>query len=102
MKRSRIRRISAKRAIENELRRDALMIVRSRCRGWCEACPILQAGGVKLLTLRDHQGSDGHEPLTRARGGSITDPANIVWSCRWSHDWVHGHPIEALAIGLLR
>jgi hypothetical protein len=26
-----------------------------------------------------------HEPLTRARGGSITDPANVVLVC-WQHN----------------
>jgi len=29
---------------------------------------------------------DLHEPLTRARGGSITDPDNTVPVCRWHHD----------------
>ncbi len=99
--RKQIKQVSDKRAAENEDRRDALMAVRARCRGWCEVCPILKAAGVKLASLRDHQGDDGHEPLTRARLGSIVDPANILWSCRWSHDWVHAHPLEATALGLL-
>jgi hypothetical protein len=29
---------------------------------------------------------DAHEPLTRARGGSITDPANVKAVCRPHHD----------------
>ena len=44
---------------------------------------------------------DAHEILSRARGGSITDRANIVPLCRKDHDWVTTHPIEAHAEGLL-
>lgn len=29
---------------------------------------------------------DAHEPLSRARGGSITDPENVVAICRAHHD----------------
>lgn len=30
-------------------------------------------------------GDSPHEPLTRARGGSITDPDNLIWVC-WPHN----------------
>ena len=43
---------------------------------------------------------DPHELLSRARGGSITDPANIVPLCRADHRWVTEHPREAAAEGL--
>jgi hypothetical protein len=43
-----------------------------------------------------------HEPLTRARGGSILDPANTVAICRSCHGWVHENPEAATKIGLLR
>lgn len=43
-----------------------------------------------------------HEPLTRARGGSITDPANAVATCWWCHAMIHDHPEEATARGWLR
>lgn len=33
----------------------------------------------------DRIGDSPHEPLTRARGGSITDPDNIVLIC-WPHN----------------
>ena len=34
-----------------------------------------------------HQrGHDPHEPLTRARGGSITDPGNVRKVCH-EHNW---------------
>jgi hypothetical protein len=43
-----------------------------------------------------------HEPLTRARGGSITDPANAVATCWWCHSQLHAHPAEAARRGFLR
>ena len=43
-----------------------------------------------------------HEPLTRARGGSILDPANTVAVCRSCHDWIHVNPAAATDLGLLR
>jgi 5-methylcytosine-specific restriction endonuclease McrA len=49
---------------------------------------------------------DVHEPLTRARGGSITDPANAVPLCRPCHDEVTFRPESELGwaydAGLLR
>lgn len=44
---------------------------------------------------------DVHEPLTRARGGSIVDPSNMVPVCRSCHDWIHGNPTLATEVGLL-
>lgn len=44
---------------------------------------------------------DVHEPLTRARGGSILDPANSVPVCRSCHSWIHDHDAEATVLGLL-
>lgn len=38
---------------------------------------------------------DAHELLSRARGGSIVDPANIKPLCRACHDWVTTHPAQA-------
>lgn len=49
---------------------------------------------------------DIHEPLTRARGGSITDPGNQVPLCRPCHDEVTFRPESELGwaydLGLLR
>ena len=44
---------------------------------------------------------DIHEPLTRARGGSILDPANTGAVCRTCHDWIHSNPKSATRLGLL-
>lgn len=46
--------------------------------------------------------TDPHEPLTRARGGSVVDPANIVGICRRHHSEIHAEPPWAYELGLLR
>lgn len=92
-RRTPVRQVSAKRAAENRKRRamiDALYPERPRCaRPGCTA-------------LAD----DIHEPLTRGRGGSITDPENAVPLCRACHDEITFRPESELGwayeAGLLR
>lgn len=43
-----------------------------------------------------------HEPLTRARGGSITDDANTLTCCAHCHAQVHAHPARSHELGFLR
>jgi len=43
-----------------------------------------------------------HEKLTRARGGSITDEANIICVCQPCHDAIHRNIAEATRRGFLR
>ena len=43
-----------------------------------------------------------HEPLTRARGGSILDPGNCLAVCGHCHREIHDHPAESTRRGLLR
>ena len=46
---------------------------------------------------------DAHEPLTRARGGSITDPENVRAVCRPHHDEITlEEPGWAYDLGFLR
>lgn len=45
---------------------------------------------------------DPHEVLPRGRGGSITDPANVVPLGRVCHDWIGRNPAAAEAEGWLR
>jgi len=45
---------------------------------------------------------DLHEPLTRARGGSITDKANVVPACRGHNDELTLEPKWGYDLGLLR
>lgn len=44
---------------------------------------------------------DCHEPLTRARGGSIVDPANMAPLCRRCHDELEDEPAWAYELKLL-
>lgn len=69
-------------------------------------CPIDYVDGYDgppLVVRREcpRDSVDVHEPLTRARGGSIVDPDNALAVCRWHHDWIHAHPELATKIGLL-
>lgn len=83
-----IRRVSAKRQAENRQRRkvmdaafgDAPQCVRPGCNRYAD---------------------DVHEPLTRGRGGSITDPNNMAPLCRTHHDEVQKGPGWAYDLGLM-
>ncbi len=83
------------------------------------ARPYCEAGERIYKWQKDHLGSeyarerrktdqcygratDIHEPLTRARGGSITDVGNTISVCRRCHDWIHAHPDIATDLGLLK
>lgn len=65
--------MSRKRAREQRERTAALRPLRE-AQSWCSRCGVT---GVGL---------DGHELLSRSRGGSITDLENIVLLCRTCHD----------------
>ncbi len=92
LKRRPIRRESAKRAAQSGARRKTLAIVRRRSGGRCEA--QVSPGCTYVAT-------DGHERLTRAAGGSITDPDNVVHLCRSCHTFCHDHRKAAERYGLL-
>lgn len=48
------------------------------------------------------EANDAHERLTRGRGGSASDPENIVPLCRRHHDEVHAEePLWAYELGIL-
>ncbi len=72
----------------------------------CEAGPLILGWHTAHGEQSNHECSgvstDIHEPLTRGRGGSITDPANTVALCRSCHDWIHAYPLVATGLGLLR
>lgn len=97
-----IKQVSKKRAVENRDRVGAMEAVLRRSGGRCEASPVMAAAGLIEARKCTVWASDGHEVLTRARGGSITDPNNIKHVCRTCHDWITDHPKEALRLGLVR
>jgi hypothetical protein len=94
-----LRQMSKKRQKEQRERRKFVADV-------LESRPRCQAGALIRGVMRAHPchvwSVDVHEPLTRARGGSILDPDNAVALCRSCHDWIHTHPAEATYLGLLR
>ena len=108
----RLRPVSKKR---QKLNRDRAKFVAEQLelRQWCEAGPHITRHLIAQLTESMKQSVKGkticqgktvdiHEPLTRARGGSILDVDNTVALCRSCHDWIHEHPREATGLGLLK
>lgn len=79
-----LRQVSVKRAAENRQRRK--MITRMFPDGQ-PPCAVPWCGDWA---------DDLHEPLTRARGGSITDPGNAVPLCRTHHDVITFRPESEL------
>lgn len=83
-----IRAVSVKRARENRERAKLRpLVVGGPCAARLDGCT-----GIA---------TDWHERLSRARGGSITDPENGVGLCRHCHDYIGTHPAWALAEGWL-
>ena len=82
-------------------------------RQWCEAGPHItrhlraqltesMKRSVKGKTICDGRAVDIHEPLTRARGGSILETENSMAVCRSCHTWIHDNPENATKLGLLK
>tara|TARA_R110002012_G_scaffold153954_1_gene314190 strand:- start:423 stop:812 length:390 start_codon:yes stop_codon:yes gene_type:complete len=85
-------------------------------RQWCEAGSHITRHLLSCLTqiqkrsiktdpqklVCDGRAVDIHEPLTRARGGSILDPKNTMAVCRSCHTWIHDNPENATKLGLLK
>jgi len=104
-RRTPLRRVSLKRQRLMQQRRVFVADQLAR-RPDCEAGPLIRTGneavaGYGATTPCRRRAVDIHEPLTRARGGSILDPANTVAVCRTCHDWIHTHPVAATELGLL-
>jgi hypothetical protein len=94
-----MRRVSKKRARENRERRRVILAhfgKHPRCYG---CLPLTELG---IVTGCNGWADDAHEILSRARGGSITDPANVIPLGRLCHSYVTTHPREAEAAGLSR
>ena len=81
--------VSRKRARENRQRRAMAD------QQWPDGRPRCVVPWCKRLA------DDLHEPLTRARGGSITDPDNAVPLCRPCHDEIGDEPGWAYDLVLL-
>ena len=82
-------------------------VSKKRARQIRERRTMLQAKypGITLCEVPfcNRVADDAHEPLTRARGGSITDPGNVKAVCRPHHDEItFEEPEWAYDLGFLR
>lgn len=94
--------VSNKRVAENRERDRIRFDVIERSRGRCEASAVIARVDPVAASNCLGRGSEMHELKKRSRGGSITDPANIVWICRPCHEWTEAEPETALRVGLLK
>lgn len=85
--------MSQKRREENEVRRSVVSRLVAKRGTRCEA---------RVEVICTGEAVDAHEVLTRGRGGSIVDEANILLVCRQCHEWIHAWPIAAKGYGLLK
>lgn len=84
-----LRAVSSKRRKANQVRRDAVYAT------FGDAPGCVVPGCWRLA-------DDVHEPLTRGRGGSITDPTNMAPLCRPHHTEITDtEPAWAYELGLL-
>ena len=117
LRRSRINPVSSKRRKENRERRSVKEQLVEERGPWCEVAKAVSAryvehglpqnwGTLEVAAVVYHLctglADDAHEIVTRGRGGSITDPDNILLVCRRHHDWITTHPKEAHELGLVR
>jgi hypothetical protein len=95
-----IRPVSAKRRAENRERRAMVAALTGGERPLCAAWVALQPEWCTQWA------DDAHEPLSRARGGSITDPENCALLCRACHDVITFRPESetewAFRLGLIK
>lgn len=94
MKRTRMRRVSAKKLAEAPRRREVVAEITARDKV-CQAkagYPEVACGG----------GFDGHEPLMRSgRSGVALDPEQVILVCRFHHRTIHENPARSYENGLL-
>ena len=104
VRKTELRKVSAKRARTAPARRQlvaALLAGQPYCQAPTFAVDALRPDLLALFADRcTRLAVDGHELLSRGRGGSHLDPANVVPLCRLCHDWVTRHPTHADALGL--
>jgi hypothetical protein len=96
----RINPVSSKRRAENQERRAMLTGLYGSEQPPCAVWVLLHPEWCTRWA------DDAHEPLSRARLGSITDPANVIAICRPCHDVLTFRPESeipwAYRLGLIR
>lgn len=103
MNRSRIRPVSKRRAAQSRAPiRQQSSKARQIAKTRREMRPPPGTPCEARLSMCEGVGVTHHEVLSRARGGSPIDPANMLWICDACHFWTTTHPKEATELGLLR
>ena len=102
---NRIRPVSKKRAAENRRRKQVTDAMKREGPVMCAFEEPIDEVSVMSETFVAYahcgrRADDAHEIVSRARGGSIMDPVNLLPLCREHHRWVTEHPIEAEKLGL--
>lgn len=82
-------------------REAAVLMASERDHGCVLRQMALQVGVPDHWHFCSGPGAEGHEVLTRGRGGSPYDVDNIVTLCRSCHAWVTEHAEAAEALGLI-
>lgn len=93
MKRTPLKRKSAKQLVKDAAWREARELALTRDNDW-PVCPRYQLpGGCR-------GGLHVHHIRRRSQGGG-NELSNLVTLCSFHHDWVHTHVAEAVELGLL-
>jgi hypothetical protein len=130
VKRTPLRKVSAKRRATFPARKAAMAEVRARdsntCQFWLRLVVWAQESGAVYFPNRPNVDGaqllrearhaffdkfelippecsgplDGHEPKHRSQGGDPTDPDAIRLVCRAHHSWCHNWPLAGRALGL--
>lgn len=97
---ARLRPVSDRRRAENAERRAMIAVLTGGERPLCDVWLLIQ------MEWCARWADDAHEPLSRARGGAITDPGNVLFPCRPCHDVLTFRPESeipwAYQLGLLK
>lgn len=94
MKRTALRPVSKKRAKWQAVYRRECDAVDLRSGGRCEA-------GSPACPDGPHRAEHHHHVRLRSRGG-LDSRDNLLHVCLPAHDWIHQHPTDATALGLMR
>jgi hypothetical protein len=95
LKRSRLKPVGRRGAARRSAWAKTTALVRKRAGGRCEACDVHHL--AECTGRHDHT----HHILPRGRGGPDT-PGNALAVGYHHHEWIHGNPAAARALGFLR
>lgn len=95
-----IRKKSAKRELQDELRRPFVRRILEQY-PWCQACPVF-AQHDELAVYTRFPSQDVHELIRRSQGGSVLDENNVLAVCRKCHNRIGNYPALAFDLGLAK